>query len=132
MLYTRPLLRSKSDKIQVDPERVLCYIAVVSDSLWTKNSQIQLQRPINFTKHTLLQNKRHMAVVRGGPPPIIFEGRNLPQPTIYYWKGNLSKSSIHFRYRQNILISRLYEQFSRNDSTMAPQWLQKKFQTFKI
>ena len=26
-----------------------------------------------------------------------------------YWKGNLSKSPIHFRYRQSILISRLYE-----------------------
>ena len=56
------------------------------------------------------------------PPPIILEGRNLPQQTKYHWKGNLSKSPIHFRYRQNILISRLYEQFSRN----APQRLQKK------
>ena len=65
------------------------------------------------------------------PPPIIFEGRNLPQRTTYHWKGNLSKSPIHFRYRQNISISRLYEQFLRNDSTKAPQWLQKKFQTFK-
>ena len=25
------------------------------------------------------------------------------------------------RYRQNILIARLYEQFSRNDSAMAPE-----------
>ena len=51
------------------------------------------------------------------PPPspaIIFEGRNLPQQTIYCWKRNLSESPIHFRCRQNILISRLYEQFSRN------------------
>ena len=79
-----------------------------------------------------------MEVVRGAPPPpIIFEGRNLPQQTIRHWKGNLSKSPwkgnlskspIRFRYRQNILISRLYEQFSRNDSAKAPQWLQKKFQ----
>ena len=30
-------------------------------------------------------------------------------------------SRIHFRYRQKILISRLYEQFSRNDSVMAPE-----------
>ena len=55
------------------------------------------------------------------PPPIVFEGRNLLQQTIYHWKGNLSKSPIHFRYRQNILISRLYDQFSRNDSGMAPE-----------
>ena len=60
---------------------------------------------------------------------IIFEGQNLPQQTIYHWKGNLSESPIHFRYRQNILISRLYEQFLRNGSAMAPE---KKFQTFKI
>ena len=63
---------------------------------------------------------------RGGalppPPPIIFEGQNLPQQTVYHWKGNLSKSLIHFRYRQNILISRLYEQLLRN----APQRHQKK------
>ena len=57
----------------------------------------------------------------GRPPLIIFEGRNLPQQTIYHWKGNLSKSPIHFRYQQNILILRLYEQFSRNDSAMAPE-----------
>ena len=30
-------------------------------------------------------------------------------------------SSIHFKYWKNILISRLYEQFSRNDSAMAPE-----------
>ena len=66
------------------------------------------------------------------PPPIIFEGRNSPQQTIYHWTGNLIASRIHFKYWKNILISRLYEQFSRNDSAKAPQWLQKKFQTFKI
>ena len=66
------------------------------------------------------------------PPRIIFEGQNLAQQTIYHWKGNLSKSPIHFRYRQNVLISRLHEQFSRNDSAKAPQWLQKTFKTFKI
>ena len=55
------------------------------------------------------------------PAPIIFERRNLPQQTIYHGEGNLSKSPIHFRYRQNFLISRLYKQFSRNDSAMAPE-----------
>ena len=36
-------------------------------------------------------------------------------------------SRIHFKCWKNILISRLYEQFSRNDSAMAPEWLPKKF-----
>ena len=31
-------------------------------------------------------------------------------------------SRIHFKYWKNILISHLYEQFSRNDSEMAPEW----------
>ena len=71
-----------------------------------------------------------MEVVRdaSSPPPMIFEGRNLTQQTIYHWKGNLSKSPIHFRYRQNILISRLYEQFSQNDSAVASE---KKFKLLK-
>ena len=30
-------------------------------------------------------------------------------------------SRIHFKYWKNILILRLYEQFSRNDSAMAPE-----------
>ena len=74
-----------------------------------------------------IQRTTHFRRIRDGggagrpPPPIIFEGPNLPQQTIYRWKGRLSKSPIHFRYRQNILISRLYEQFSRNDSVMAPE-----------
>ena len=34
---------------------------------------------------------------------------------------------IHFKYWKNILISRLYEKFSRNDSAMAP----KKFKLLK-
>ena len=50
---------------------------------------------------------------------IIFEGRNRPQQTIYHWKGILMASRIHFKYWKNILISRLHEQFSRNDSAMA-------------
>ena len=30
-------------------------------------------------------------------------------------------SRIHFKYWRNILISRLYEEFLRNDSAMAPE-----------
>ena len=37
-------------------------------------------------------------------------------------------SRIHFKYWKNILISRFYEQFSRNDSAMAPE---KKFKLLK-
>ena len=48
-------------------------------------------------------------------PPIIFERPKLPQQIIYHRKGNLSKSPNHFKYRENILILRFYEQFSRND-----------------
>ena len=60
-------------------------------------------------------------MVQSGPPPIIFEGLNLPQQTIYHWEGNLSKSPIHLTYLENILISRPYEKFSRNDSAKAPE-----------
>ena len=89
---------------------------------WARNSPLS---DLSFfrdpeSNYTLLQNKR-WRWCGVPPPPIIFEGRNLSQQTIHHWKGNLSKSPIHFRYRQNILISRLYEQFSRNDCAMAPE-----------
>ena len=35
-------------------------------------------------------------------------------------------SRVHFKYWKNSLLSRLYEQFSRNDSAMVPE----KFQTY--
>ena len=37
---------------------------------------------------------------------------------IYHWKGNLMVSRIYFKYWENILISPLYEHFSRNDSAV--------------
>ena len=40
-------------------------------------------------------------------------------------------SRIHFKHWENILISRLYEQFSRNDSEMAPEWLSEKISAFQ-
>ena len=64
------------------------------------------------------------------PPPIIFERQNLPQQTIYRSKGNLTASRIHFKYWKNIFISRFYEQFSRNDSAIAPEWLYEKISNF--
>ena len=65
------------------------------------------------------------------PPPIIFEPLILSQQTIYRWKGNLTANRIHFKYLKNILISRFYEQFSRNDSAMAPERLFEKISNFK-
>ena len=50
----------------------------------------------------------------GAPPPIIFERLKLPQQIIYRRKENLSESPNHQKYWENILVSRFYEQFSRN------------------
>ena len=53
--------------------------------------------------------------MRGAPPPpIIFERLKLPQQIIYRRKENLSESPNHQKYWGNILVSRFYEQFSRN------------------
>ena len=59
-----------------------------------------------------------------------FEGQNWLQQTIYHWKGNFI-SLIHFRYRQNILISRFYEQFSRNCRNLGHFGSSKKYQTHR-
>ena len=48
------------------------------------------------------------------PPPIIFEKLKLSQQIIYRRKENLSESPNHQKYWENILVSRFYEQFSRN------------------
>ena len=48
------------------------------------------------------------------PPPIIFERLKLPQQIIYRRKKNLSESPNHKKYWEDILVSRFYEQFSRN------------------
>ena len=48
------------------------------------------------------------------PPPIIFERLKLPQQIIYRRKEDLSESPNHQKYWENILVSRFYEQFSRN------------------
>ena len=71
----------------------------------------------NFSTYTHFCRIRDGGGAGRSPSPMIFEERQ----TIYHWKGNLSKSPIHFRYRHNILISQLYEQFSRNGSQMASE-----------
>ena len=61
------------------------------------------------------------------PPPIIFERLKLPQQIIYCGKENLSESPNHLKYRENILISRSYEQFSRNSRNLAILEVRKNF-----
>ena len=68
-------------------------------------------------KYTYLQNKRMRRCGMPPPPPpqpIIFERLKLPQQIIYRRKENLSESPNHQKYWENILVSRFYEQFSRN------------------
>ena len=48
------------------------------------------------------------------PPPIILERLKVTQQIIYRRKENLSESPNHQKYWENILVSRFYEQFSRN------------------
>ena len=67
--------------------------------------------------------------MRGGPPPIIFERLKLPQQIIYRRKENLSESPNHQKYWENILISRFYEQFSRNSRILGHFW---KFEKIKL
>ena len=55
-------------------------------------------------------------------PPIIFERLKLPQQMIYRWKGTLSESPNHFKYRKNILNSLFYEQFSRSSRILSHCW----------
>ena len=68
---------------------------------------------LDTKNYTYLQNKR-MRRCGVAPPPIFFERLKLPQQIIYRRKENLSESSNHQKYWENILVSRFYEQFSRN------------------
>ena len=52
-------------------------------------------------------------------PPIIFERLKLPKQIIYRRKGNLSESPNHYEYRESVLISRFYEQFSRSSRNLG-------------
>ena len=71
--------------------------------------------------YTILQNKR-MRRCRVAPSPIIFERLKLPQQIIHRRKENLSESSNHLKYRENISISRFYEHFSRNSRNLGHFW----------
>ena len=65
------------------------------------------------------------------PQPIIFEWLKLPQQIIYRRKGNLSESTNHLKYWENILVSRFYEQFSRSSRNLGHFWKFEKFQTLR-
>ena len=65
------------------------------------------------------------------PPPIIFERLKLPQQIIYRRKENLSESPNHQKYWENILVSRFYEQFSRNRRNLGHFRKFEKFQTLR-
>ena len=65
------------------------------------------------------------------PPPIIFERLKLPQQIIYRRKENLSESPNHQKCWENILVSRFYEQFSRNSWILGHFGSSKKFQTLR-
>ena len=73
------------------------------------------------TIYTYLRNKR-MRRCGVPPPPIIFERLKLPQQIIYRRKENLSESPNHQKYWENILVSRFYEQFSRNRRNLGHFW----------
>ena len=64
------------------------------------------------------------------PPPVIFERLNLPQQNIYRRKGNLSESSNHLKYRENILISLFYEQLSPSSRNLGHFWKFEKISNF--
>ena len=70
--------------------------------------------PLLFLIYTILQNKRMRRCGAAPPPPILFERLKLPQQIIYQRKESLSESLNHQKYWENILVSRFYEQFSRN------------------
>ena len=61
--------------------------------------------------------------------------RILVRRTILNWRitpeSTLTANRIHFKYWENILISRFYEQLSRNGSAMAPERLFETISNFK-
>ena len=99
------------------------------------NSLLEL-RPLYSFKSNSPQST-HICRIKGcggagwPPPPIIFERLKLPQQIIYRRKENLSESPNHQKYWENILVSRFYEQFSRNRRNLGHFRKFKKFQTLR-
>ena len=82
--------------------------------IWYRGVFLDSKSKINDNIYTILQNKRMRRCGVPPPPPIIFERLKLPQQIIYRRKENLSESPNHQKYWENILVSRFYEQLSRN------------------
>ena len=64
-------------------------------------------------------------------PSIIFERLELSQQIIYRRKGNLPESPNQSKYRENILISQFYEQFSRKSRNLGHFGSSKNFKLTK-
>ena len=79
-----------------------------------------LQSPLML--YPILQNKKMTRCGMPPPPPIIFERLKLLQQIIYRRRGNLSEIPNHFKYLNNMLISRFYEQFSRSSRNLGHFW----------
>ena len=99
---------------KLDPSSIAPVLNLAKNPLKTVGEVRQIIGLLGYYhKYTYLQNKR-MWRCRVAPPPIIFERLKLPQQIIYRRKENLSESLNHQKYWGNILVSRFYEQFSRN------------------
>ena len=115
---------SKGSTLKLLPFNKFLYIFRKRHQIWLnylspslsygqKTSRVVPNTPSGRIIYTILQNKR-MRRCGVPPPPIIFERLKLSQQIIYRRKENLSESPNHKKYWENILVSRFYEQFSRN------------------
>ena len=82
-------------------------------TLKTSNKQKLFLR-LYYSGHTHICRIKGCSGAGWPPPPIIFERLKLPLQIIYRRKENLSESPNHQIYWENTLVSRFYEQFSRN------------------
>ena len=103
-------IKSKFVSAVIPPRKLPLYHRLLC-SQSTKRSNKDLKNLLQILLTITVQTYK----LRGGPPPpIIFERLKLPQQIIYRRDENLSESPNHQKYWENILISRFYEQFSRN------------------
>ena len=125
MIFTEPRYKTSvavlkhlsSDKVSTlfqNMENMFCSSMALFIALGhVSKSQLHLEGK-NGHKRTHICRIKGCGGAGWPPPPIIFERLKLPQQIIYRRKENLSESPNHQKYRENILVSRFYEQFSRN------------------
>ena len=114
------------------------YISAEGESIYRspyhKSLGFVIDESIDWEDHiTQFYRRKGGGRARGAPPPpppIIFERYILSQQIMYCWKGNLTGNRIHLKCWKKILISRFYEQFSRNGSAMAQERLFEKISNF--